>query len=338
VHVRAGRRKLAILGVNRSVRRPRNRIIGIALAPRVFANDARARVLLTGKMFEFRDAGETEVVRIIHYRGRLKPFAVQRRMLKFEGAIWELAITQIEKLIDRSSEDKLPICDLLFHIAIVGVESDLDLRMIEHVFEHARVTMLRHRLELIGEVPIVAIRAHGDARGHLRVQFGGIHAPLFAGVAAEKFLVKFAADFTDNNILRRAQTLSHLGHGSEKLGGLRFREIVTVKFIDRVEIYWHRHKVAVYFCEHAMLVTAPCGKARQVIENLWRIGVENVRAVFVHENAGRVVMIECISTDVVASIANEHGLPQTACETFSENTAGKPSADDKIIEHVLTRR
>ncbi len=49
-----------------------------------------------------------------------------------------------------------------------------------------------------------------------------------------------------------------------------------------------------------MLILAPFGKARQVIENILRFSVKNVRAVFMNENSCIVIMIVSVATDVLA--------------------------------------
>ena len=83
-----------------------------------------------------------------------------------------------------------------------------------------------------------------------------------------------------------------------------FTEIAVIKSIDGVEIDRHRQELAVDAGEHAVLVLAPGGEARKIIENLLRVRMENMRSVFVHEDAGGIVMIVGIAADVTAAIAN----------------------------------
>ncbi len=84
MHIGTRQSQLAILRVNRSVSRLRDRVIRIAIGARVFANHTRARVLLSGQMFELGDARETEIVGIIDDCRWLKSLAVEHRVLKFE--------------------------------------------------------------------------------------------------------------------------------------------------------------------------------------------------------------------------------------------------------------
>lgn len=97
--VRADRSELAIFREDGCVRSLWNWVIGIAVRAGIFANYARARVLLSSQVFEFSDTSETEIVGIIDDRRRLKSFAVERRVLKLQRAVGQFAITQLEELI-----------------------------------------------------------------------------------------------------------------------------------------------------------------------------------------------------------------------------------------------
>lgn len=52
----------------------------------------------------------------------------------------------------------------------------------------------------------------------------------------------------------------------------------------------------------SVFVGSPLGELRKVLKNLARIGVKNVGAVFVYEDAVVVVMVVCVAADVVAGI------------------------------------
>lgn len=120
MNVRHALRQFPVLGVNGSVRRLRNGIIRIALRARILVNYACPRVLLSGQVLEFRDAGVIEVVRIIHYRHRLKLFAIDGLVLEVERPIREPPETEIEILIDRSAVDELPESYPRAHLAIIS--------------------------------------------------------------------------------------------------------------------------------------------------------------------------------------------------------------------------
>src|SRR5205085_3548743 len=92
--------------------------------------------------------------------------------------------------------------------------------------------------------------------------------------------------------------------------------------------------------EDAMFVVAPCGEARQVIENLFRIRVENVWAVFVDEDASCVIFVVGISADVATPIAEEDGFTEAAPQPLREDASRESGADNEIIEgaHIRRRR
>ena len=86
-----------------------------------------------------------------------------------------------------------------------------------------------------------------------------------------------------------------------------------------------------------MLVVAPRGELRQVLHDLVRVGVEDVRTVFVHQDAGLVVVVEGVAGDVVALVDDEHALAHAVGETLCEHGPGQPGAHNKIVEPLLPR-
>ena len=60
--------------------------------------------------------------------------------------------------------------------------------------------------------------------------------------------------------------------------------------------------------QHAVLVRAPLGEARQVGRDLVRVGVEDVRPVAVDEDAVLVVVVEGVAADMRAAVDQQHAL------------------------------
>ena len=85
--------------------------------------------------------------------------------------------------------------------------------------------------------------------------------------------------------------------------------------------------------QHAMLVRPPLGEPRQVLEDVARVGVEDVRPVLVDEDAGVVVVVVGVAADVRALVADQHLLAGVGGEPLGEVAAGEAGADDQIIEH-----
>src|SRR5581483_7885116 len=110
------------------------------------------------------------------------------------------------------------------YFPVISVEQDLDIRMIEHVLEHAGEAVQRHRLVSVGKVPVVAIHTHRDARGNGSIEFRGIHAPLFPGVIAEELLIQLTANTAYDDVFG----------GSNRLAF--FRDLVEKSFcLERIQ-------------------------------------------------------------------------------------------------------
>jgi hypothetical protein len=100
-------------------------------------------------------------------------------VLEFQAAIGEWTVSIVEVLVDRAGEDELVEGYLLACFAVINIQHDLDVRMIEHVAEHVSVAARRHRLVAIREIAIVAIETDRHARGNLSVELRGIKAHCF---------------------------------------------------------------------------------------------------------------------------------------------------------------
>ena len=85
--------------------------------------------------------------------------------------------------------------------------------------------------------------------------------------------------------------------------------------------------------QHAVLVGPPLRELRQVLEDLLRVGVEDVRAVLVHQDAGFVVAVVGVAADVGAPVDDQHALVPHVGETLGQDAAGEARADDQPVKH-----
>jgi hypothetical protein len=90
---------------------------------------------------------------------------------------------------------------------------------------------------------------------------------------------------------------------------------------------------AVHLAQHPVLVEAPFRELGEVIEDRLRVGVEDVRAVLVHQDAGFVVAIVGVAADMVAPVDHENPLVALAREAFCQNAACEAGADDQPVIH-----
>ena len=86
--------------------------------------------------------------------------------------------------------------------------------------------------------------------------------------------------------------------------------------------------------QHPVLVGAPLGEPRQVLEDLARVGVEDVRPVLVDEDAVLVVVVVGVAADVRPLVDDQDLLAGACRQPLREHAAGEAGADDEIVEHT----
>ena len=87
-----------------------------------------------------------------------------------------------------------------------------------------------------------------------------------------------------------------------------------------------------------MLVRPPLGELRQVIDDLLAVGVEDVRPVFVVEDAGLVGLVIGIAADVRPAVDQQDARAVLARQPLGKDGAGKTGPDDQIIVARRCRR
>ena len=163
----------------------------------------------------------------------------------------------------------------------------------------------------------------------------GIQAPLLARVVAKELVVELAADFADNHVLGRPRRAARLGDRGKELLELERRQVQAIEAVDGIEVDRKRKQLAIHPRPHAMLVRSPLRKPTEVVKDLARVRVEDVRAVGMDENARRVVGVVGVAADVPAFVDHQHLSPRVGCQPFSHHGPSESSSDDQIVEHVL---
>ena len=85
-----------------------------------------------------------------------------------------------------------------------------------------------------------------------------------------------------------------------------------------------------------MLIRPPLGEPRQVVEDVARVGVKDVRPVLVDQDAGLVVVVVGVAADVRALVADQDVLAGMRGQPLGDRRAGKAGADDQVVEHVMS--
>src|SRR3546814_6924542 len=111
-----------------------------------------------------------------------------------------------------------------------------------------------------------------------------------------------------------------LGTAREEGCGFFFTvERKPIKGVQRRPIYGPGHQLAIDLSQHAMLIRPPLRKAREIIENLCRIGMENMRAILMNEDARSAQAIMRIAPDVGAAIDQQNLLARADGEALSHD-------------------
>src|SRR4029079_14025125 len=87
----------------------------------------------------------------------------------------------------------------------------------------------------------------------------------------------------------------------------------------------------------AMLVWAPFGELRQIFDHRVAVRVEDVRPVFVIEDAGLVGLIIGVAPDMRPAVDQQHPGTVLARQPLRKDGAGKAGPDDQIIVTALIR-
>src|SRR5665213_1506840 len=82
-----------------------------------------------------------------------------------------------------------------------------------------------------------------------------------------------------------------------------------------------------------MLVGPPCRKVRQIIEYLLGIRMENMRPIFMYQNAFVVVVIVGISANMASLVDNQDFGVQLRSQPLRKHAAGESRADNHVIKH-----
>ncbi len=213
-----------------------------------------------GEVLVFGDAGVILRHRIIHHRNRLELLDIDGAVIETQRTVGQLAIAPVEELVDRTREDQPVVRNLILDLAVVGLQHDLDLGMLDHLLEHPGIAVQRHRLERVAEVAVVAVGTRGDTRRHRLVELRGVDAPLLARIAAEELLIELAANGADHHILGGLDLVHDLAALGEELLELLGREVETIELVDGVEVDGDGKKLPVNLRQHTMLIGAPLGE------------------------------------------------------------------------------
>jgi hypothetical protein len=74
-----------------------------------------------------------------------------------------------------------------------------------------------------------------------------------------------------------------------------------------------------------MLVSSPFSKLGEILFDMWRIRVKDVRSIPMHQHPGTVQLVEGIAADMRTLVDDKNGSPMRR-ESFSNHCAGESCA------------
>jgi hypothetical protein len=117
-------------------------------------------------VLKLRHARITVIVRIIDHGNGLNILAAQSLVFELQRAVRQPAKPVIEILIHRAREDQFVEIYLINNIAVIALQVDCNVWMVQHVLEHARVAVPGHCLKFVRELAVVAVGSYRNTGRH----------------------------------------------------------------------------------------------------------------------------------------------------------------------------
>ena len=225
----------------------------------------------------------------------------------------------------------------MLNFQMVGLKHDLNIGVVEHVFEETCISMLRHELVAVGEVAVVAVGACRDARRDRLVELGWIYAPLLFRIAPKELLVEVTPDFADDDVFGGSYLWQRFRPRGEPALHLLRRQRQPIELVDGIKIDGDGEELSVYLRQDPMLVESPLRELREMIEDHLRVGVKDMRPIAMDEDARIVVVVVCVAADVGSAIDQHNALVAAGSDLARDHASGKSGTDDQPVKHGPAR-
>ena len=298
-------------------------------------------------MRELVDARERHVaIRVVHDGAALVVGHVHDLGLKVEGAPAELAGLVVEVAVDRARVDNRDLADgrglRERRRAVEEVHARVhgDARVVDHVGNPRAVAVQGQALVAVLEVAVLVGEAHGQARDNGRGQLTRVGLPLLGRVPRDECVVERAANQADGLLLEVAGF-------SRDLGGLLLNERACLRrrvggseeLVDRAQVDGQRVNDAPVVRVDAVAVVVECRESVDVGPHALVRGVEEVGAVAVHLDAGRLVDRGVgVASDVVATLNEGHVHAESLRGLAGERQAKKARSNNEQIHSTPLSR
>ena len=298
------------------------------------------------EMPELQDAGPRRVgVGVVHHRAALEIADRQHLLVEVQRPPAQRAGRVVEVPVHRPGVDdrqrapgggqaQRAICEE------VGVESDLDPRMVGHPLQPGAVPVDRQTFVGVGEVAVVVGVADRQPGDHRRRQLARVGLPLLGGVVADEGLVQRSADRGDRLVLQRlfgpALALARLGGRllGDQCPGLRRGQRGAEELVDGAQVDRQREHLAAVGREHPVLVAGEGGEAVDVLPDPLVGGVEQVRPVPVHLDAGAGFRgAPGVAADVRPPVDHDDAQTQFGGAPLGDRQSEESGPDDQHVGH-----
>jgi hypothetical protein len=101
--------------------------------------------------------------------------------------------------------------------------------------------------------------------------------------------------------------------------------------IERGQVDRDRYPMIVDLGQHPMLVRAPLGETRQIVDDARGIGMKDVRPVAVDHDARRIQMVVGVAADVITAVDHQHVQAQACGQALGNDAAGKAGTHHQVI-------
>lgn len=219
-------------------------------------------------------------------------------VLKTQGAVGKVPVAVVKIGVDRTGIDDCFSFNLVADSEEIGIELKANIGVVEHPLEQGGVAVSGHDLELIIEVAVITVGSNRDASGDGSTELGGVETPLFTSVTTKEFFVEVAPDDVEDDVFAGFNGIAGFAHLVEEDLNTGFIKIKAIKAVNGVLVDGNREQLTVDTSEDAMLVGHPVSKAREVIDHTLGVGVKNMGAVAVDEDAVGVGFVVGVAADV----------------------------------------
>ena len=208
----------------------------------------------------------------------------------------------------------------------VGVQPDLDVRMVGHLGQPRRVAVDGQALMGVVEPAVVEVVADREPGDDVGAQLLRVRLPLLGGVPLDEGLVERAADQADRLLLevRRVLGVDLAGLLGDQLARLVRGVAAAEELVDQPEVHRQGVDLPVVLAEDAVLVVRERSEAVDVLPDPLVGSVEEVRAVHMHLDARLGV---CLAVGVAAEMA-----PPLQDEDVQAQLVGAPFCDGEAEE------